>query len=510
MVADKRFIISMTAQVVVFAVNILINIFLTPYIVENVGKEAYGFLGLALNFVNYAQLITIALNSMASRYISISVHQNDLHNANKYFTSVFYANICFSIILSIIFCFIIINLEVIVNIPSKIIFDVKLLFLFISLNFIISIITSVYGVAVFAKNRLDLSSIRIIISNVIKIAIIILCFSFLSPNIWYIGLASFLTTIYLYFANYKLTKNLLPEFNLSYKYIDIQKIKELIKAGIWNTLNKLSGILNVGLDLLIANLFIGSAAMGTLSLAKAIPAIILSIFATIAGVYSPNLTASFALNKYDDMKHQLFSSIKFMGYLSSIPIAILFAYGDVFFSLWVPNEDSSLIHILSILTCLELCFALPQEGLWNIFTVMNKVKTTSLNLFFMGALTFASSFVAMHIVDIDDRIYYLGGIMSFWGTMRLIIFLPIYGAKCLDLKWSTFYPVLIKNSLSILILSLISLILKKFLTPESWILLIFVSLLTTCFGLVLNFYLILEKKERSYLFGLVTTKIRSR
>jgi O-antigen/teichoic acid export membrane protein len=507
---NKRFAINMIAQIVAFVVNLGIGFFLTPYIVKHVGKEAFGFFGLALNFVSYAQLITVALNSMASRYITISIHQNDIPTANKYFTSVFYANIVFSAILSVVFLFLIIYLNAIINIPARIDTDVKLLFSFIFFNFIISIITSVYGVATFAKNRLDLSSIRSIISNIIKIGTLFFCFAFFSPNVWYIGFASVLTSVYLYYTNFRLTNQLVPELKISKKYIDLQKIKELIKSGIWNTLSKLSGILNIGLDLLIANLFIGSSAMGTLSLAKSIPSIILSIFVVLASVYAPNLTTAFALKKHDEINQQLLSSMKFMGFLSSIPIAILFAYGDVFFKLWVPGEDSSLIHILSIFTCLELCFALPQEGLWNIFTVTNKVKTTSINLFLMSSLTITTVFIAMHVVNINNRIYYLGAITSLFGIIRLVTFLPIYGAKCLHLKWTTFYPILIKNFISIIILTIISLIIKRMTNPDSWFSLIGIVVFTTILGFVINNYLILNRNEREFLLDKTIKKVLKR
>lgn len=507
---NKRFAINIIAQMFAFVVNLGIGFFLTPYIVKHVGKEAFGFFGLALNFVSYAQLITIALNSMAARYITISISQNDILTANKYFTSVFYANIVFAVILSIVFLFLIIYLNELINIPPRIDTDVKLLFSFIFLNFIISIVTSVYGVAAFAKNRLDLSSLRSIISNIIKIGTIVFCFAYFSPNVWYIGFASVLTSIYLYYTNFRLTIKLLPELKIAKKYIDLQKIKELIKSGIWNTLSKLSGILNVGLDLLIANLFIGAAAMGTLSLAKTIPGIILSIFAVLASVYAPNLTKSFALGKNNEIKEQLLSSMKFMGFISSIPIAILFAYGDVFFKLWVPGVDYRLIHILSIFTSLELCFALPQEGLWNIFTITNKVKVTSLNLFLMSFLTICTVFIAMNVVEINHRIYYLGGITSLFGIVRLLTFLPIYGAKCLDLKWNTFYPILIKNFISIIVLTIVSLVIKQIINPISWYTLAIVIILTTAIGFGINNYLILNKRERKFLLDVTMEKVLKR
>jgi O-antigen/teichoic acid export membrane protein len=497
----------MLAQIFAFVVNFGVGFFLTPYIVNHVGKEAYGFIGLALNFISYAQLITIALNSMVTRNITISIHSNDLISANKYFTSVFYCNIIFSLVLSVCFLFFIIYLDEIVNIPLGLILDIKLLFSFIFLNFLIGLLSSVYGVSFFVKNRLDLASLRSIISNVIRVSILFFCFTFFIPNVWYIGLASVLTTVYLSYTNYSMTNQLLPYLKIDRRFFDLQKIKDLLKSGIWNTLSKLSGILNIGFDLLLANLFISSSAMGTLALAKTIPSIILSVFGTLAGVYSPNLTIAFASNNLSEIKQQLFSSMKFFGIISSIPLSFLFAFGDIFFKLWIPGENYNLVHVLSIITCFELCFALPQEALWNVFTVTNKVKASSLNLFLMSSLTIICVFIAMNAVEINYRIYFLGGITSFYGIIRLLTFLPIYGARCLGIHWATFYPILIRNFISILILTFLSLIIKKIVNPNSWFALMCLAILTTVLGLVLNLFTILNKKERKFYYNFLKSNL---
>ncbi|MGN1432220.1 MAG: hypothetical protein ACI4XI_00820, partial [Ruminococcus sp.] len=70
----KQMSINIIASIVAFGVTIGINFFLTPYLVSSLGTEAYGFIGLANNFVQYATIVTSALNSMAGRFISVEYH----------------------------------------------------------------------------------------------------------------------------------------------------------------------------------------------------------------------------------------------------------------------------------------------------------------------------------------------------------------------------------------------------------------------------------------------------
>ena len=89
---NKQIAINMVAQVMVLIIHLAISFFLTPFIVRTIGVEAYGFVGLSNNIIGYMQVITVALNSMAGRFITIEYHKGNLRKANQYFSSVFYAN----------------------------------------------------------------------------------------------------------------------------------------------------------------------------------------------------------------------------------------------------------------------------------------------------------------------------------------------------------------------------------------------------------------------------------
>lgn len=71
----KSLFINMIATTLAFVINAVISFIITPYLVKILGDEAYGFIGLANNFVSYASIITVALNSMAARFITIEIHK---------------------------------------------------------------------------------------------------------------------------------------------------------------------------------------------------------------------------------------------------------------------------------------------------------------------------------------------------------------------------------------------------------------------------------------------------
>lgn len=236
--SNKRLTINIVANCIAFAVNFIISFFLTPYIVENVGKETYGFLALGNNFVNYVSLITIALNSMASRFITIRIQKKEFDSASKYFSSVFLANLLICLVIAIPLALVIIFMQNIVDISNENIADVKILWTFLFINIGIDLISSVFAISAFAKNRVDLSAKANIVASIAKAMVVILCYTFFKPYIFYMGIATVIYSIVTLILNIRYYKKLTPEVKIEKKLFSKNCIKELISSGIWNTVSR--------------------------------------------------------------------------------------------------------------------------------------------------------------------------------------------------------------------------------------------------------------------------------
>ena len=165
--AGKQMSINIIACIISFAVTIGINFFLTPYIVDSLGTEAYGFIGLANNFVQYATIITSALNSMAGRFISVEYHRGDLKKATRIFNSVFVADLLIAVVMLVGSALFVSYIDVFLDVPVHLVNDVKITFALTFLTYVICVITAIFTTAPYVKNRLEINSIRSIISHLI-------------------------------------------------------------------------------------------------------------------------------------------------------------------------------------------------------------------------------------------------------------------------------------------------------------------------------------------------------
>ncbi len=509
MSSNKKTMVNVICSIMVLATNILINFWLSPYIVEHIGVEANGFVTLASNFVTYAQLIVTALNSMAARFIAIAYVKKDYKKANMYYNSVFWGNLIIVAALIIPVVVGIAKLENLIDLPENINFDVKILFSFVFLNFFITTGLPNWDCGTFVTNRLERSYIPQMITKIIRCIVIFATFTILTPKVYYVGIATIIATVLLLICNWYNTKKLTPELQVSLppKKIICQKsaLKELVGAGIWNSISNVGVMLLSGLDLIICNIFLGATQMGTLSLAKNIPDCLAQLAEAIKNAFAPELTINYAMENKEAVLKSINRAMKITTVILTIPIAIVVVLGKEFFSLWVPTQDAQLLQILSILSILGYMFTTGTQILYNVFQTVNKVKPNAIAMVVTGIVSSTITIILAKFTNYG--IFAVAGVSTVCNLIRNMAFTLPTTAKYLGFKWNAFYKQVGISIICSIILIITGTIVKQlFNNINSWAMLIVVGFILGIIGLFINFFIILNRDERKYMI----TKIRSK
>lgn len=499
MTKNKQLAINMIASVMTLAVNMLINFFLNPYIVKHIGIETYGFVALSNNLISYFALLTIALNSMSSRFISIAYFKEDYKEANQYFSSTFFSNVYISIAFLPILFFGIYNIEKFLNISPELVFDVKILMTFMAVNFIFGLLTTNLGISYYVKNQLYISSIISIIGNIIRALLLGILYIACKPYVFYIGVVALIVSMFSQIVNLHYKKILIPELKIQRSNFQFQKVKQLIFSGLWNTVTRLGNLLSEGLDLLVTNLFIGNTEMGVLAIVKIIPNLINTVLSSMIATFMPGITELYAKNQKKELVKSVKQSMKMIGMIINIPIALVIAYGDLLFSLWFPTQDAQLLQTLSIITIIPWAVMGQATIIHNVFVVLNKIKVNSILVCITGLANVFTVFILLKTTSLG--LYAIAGVSTIFSIIRNLIYTVPYGAKYLKCKWYTFFPEIIQSIVSVVIVSLIGLFFKTYIPNSSWLYLIIFSALTALLGLALNFMIVLNKNERIFLLN---------
>ncbi len=496
-------LLNMIANTTSFALSLVISFFLTPYITSRVGVEAYGIIGLANSFVGYIQVFTMALNSMASRFIIMEIHKNRMNEANVYFSSVLYANTIIALLLCIPSIYLISNIHIL-NVSPHLLFDAKLTFGIIAISFAVNLIFSRYGLVLYVKNILWKGAFRTIESNILRVGLIIALLYFCGNSVFLISLATFIASLYPLLFNIFYSHKLLPDLHASISNFSFRAIWELISSGIWNSITKLGQILLDGLDLLLSNIFVNGVMTGNVSIAKTIPMLYTSALAIISDSFTPRFLELYAKGNIQDLIREIRSSISVLSMITGICLSLLIVYAQDFYSLWLPDLDSVMLRNITYCSVGTVLISGCIYSLYSVFSITNKLMANSLVILITGVLSAVTTFLCLKFTNLG--VYAIVGVSSIFGMIRNLAFTPIYAARCLDKPFWTFYPVIFKNLLNTVILIAIYSGVRYLLPVESWSNLIANGVINLLIGVVVTYTLVLNRDEKQKVLTLVKIK----
>ena len=469
--------INLTTGIFTMLVSLIINFFLSSYIVAELGEEANGFTQLANNFVTYASLLTLAFNSMAARFISVSYHEKELDKMKEYYSSVIVCNTAMILILAPLAVATIYNLEKLIVIENANVGHVKILFGCVFVNFFANLAVSVYSISTFVLNRIYLQNMINAIRTALNGVLLLVMFSLLEPKVYYVSLCSMVLTLAAIPVYGVLQRRIMPQLRFSIRDFRVKAVGQMLKSGIWNTVNQGGNMLMTGLDLLLANLFVSPAMMGLLSVAKVVPNAIISLASTLNSNFAPEIVMQYSKHNKAEMLHTLRSNMKISSVLISIPIMTFCSFGVQFYSLWVPSLDAKALTILSLLTCMAFIPSAGTQTLYNVFTATNHLKVNSVAFLTTGILNLGVVYFLLGHTSLG--VYAIAGVSSSLTIVRNLLITAPYTAKLLELPWYEFYKD-VGISLLCCALNLVAALVVQLLIPaRGWVLLA-VAVIVTC------------------------------
>ena len=417
------------------ALNVFISLILTPKIIEEVGIEAYGFVTLSSNVISCLNIITVALNAYSARYISISYLQNDIQTFNHYYNTVFWGNIGVGTCLFILLLLFIIKIDLFLVIPDAILSDVKILFVFVGLNFLITLASVAWKVYGQIKDRIDLTNLIEGISSAFHLSLLIFMYWFLTPNIWYVGLATFLPSLVVLVSSVYLSYKYLPEIHIRISDVSKNAFKTLVIKGVWNAIDGLGNTLNTGLDLLITDLMLTSTEMGKVSVAKTASLIVPKFYSMISNSFYPKILSAYSSHNIYDMIKWCKRAMRICAAVTNSLFICFVFLGEDFLRLWIPNQDIKTIYILIVISLIPCVVEGVTYPLYSIFTLTTKIMVPTMITIVCGLINVVSMYVLLKNTTLG--IYAVVITTAFIVTVAHL-FTPFYSCICLGIERKTF------------------------------------------------------------------------
>lgn len=475
----KNILLNMMA----FGVQFFISFFVSPQVVGKVGSTAYGFIGLANDFVSYATIVTSVFNSVAARFISNAFYKNDYDDANSYYNSLIVANICIAGVLGVIGAVFVPNIARCLVIPEELIIDVQITFALVFLSYIITVVTLAFTTATFVTNRTDLEGVRNIISQFIRLAIVVVFLNFFTIKIYWVAFAALVSGIALSLMNIGLTKKLTPELHIDLKQADVKYAMTLAASGGWMAFTQISNLLIRGLDLVITNVRIGNYEMGLLSIARTMPNQITSILGTLTPIFTPVFILYYSQKKEKDLIHNVKDSIRTMACIMFVPIMGYIVYSKEFYTLWQKSlspDEIKVITILSTITVIQAFFNATTGTMAQLSLVTNKLKLPVFVSFGCGLLNIFVIFILLKGTNLGVYAVVLSSTVIM--VLRYVFFNSAYAAYVLGKPVTEFIGTAVSVWICLPVLLALMVAVKHFIPVNSWISLFASAMISAILG----------------------------
>ena len=492
---QKQFTLNTFFVIASFAVNFLVGFFMSPYLVSRLGVASYGFISLASNIFAITGLLTVALNSMAARFLTVAVHRNDLEDANIQFNTVFFANLFLACLLGTVLTGVLFFRDHIFNIPAGISSEFGILFgIQIAVN-LLSFIFSTFGCVFLVKNRLDWMNMFLILNKVLYVISIVVLFRIFAPSLMLVGFSLLLPTLVVITGKFVYSRKLLPELKIKFSCFRWQRVVVLVNSGVWNSVTSLARTCLFSLDILFANIFLGAWAAGIMAVAKIIPMQMDFFCSAINSIFTPTFTRLYACDNQSALCRQVRTAINFTAFLILVPMLMFIAYGRIFFDLWMHGVKSHEVYILACMATIPLLLSVPCLPLRSIQVAYNKLKMPALVLAASGLLVVVSEIVLLKFTDLG--LLALALPIAVINPLCNTAFGLIYTAKitgqsrCCYIK--QFMVIMFKTALLFIIISGF----RMLYTPDSWLTLILTCAAAgmICWGI--GFFLYFSREEQN-------------
>lgn len=422
-------------------INYGINFFVTPYVTNNIGVDAYGYVSLANTFITYIDIIAVGLNSFAGRFISEAYYKGDLKGAKSYYASTVAGNAILSAIITIPCLLAIWKLNFWLHVPGTIYHDVQTLFILVFARYLFTLLRTALAASAFLKNRLDLTE-KIQGGGYIVQAIVLIALC-ITPGakVWYVGAAGLVAAIWIFVCSYLVKRRLTPELLFQKAYVSVKTIGEIVKTGIWSSINELGNVLNSGLDLIITEAMLSPEVLGQIAIAKQFSTVCAAIIGKICSSYRPQLLQYYASREKEQIKVTMIRGMKLCTLFCTLVISVFAACGKAFLQLWIPGQDIDFIFAASMIAIMGDILPGIVNPLYYSYTMAKKVKVPCFVTVGMGIANLASMYILI-------KTTHLGGYAVLFTTLviNMVHFIdaPLYSTYCLKMKWSTFYPMIFK------------------------------------------------------------------
>ncbi len=501
--AKKRLVLNAATNIANVGVTSLILLWLTPFLVRQLGVERYGMYPLIANIVVYLMILSGNYTTAFSRFISLAVEKKDMTSGRTYFTTAVFSLFALNMVILVAVVILSMFLQHVINIPCGAETDTALFLLLMMASGLMDTFASPLWVSTFVTHKLYLQNASVIAGRLLQLVIIVIGFYFFQASLTIVGVGRLTMFCFQFAMALIFTRLFLPDLTLKTDSFSWPALREMGKMSSWITIDTIGTLFYLESDLIIINLITNAEMVGLYAIVVQWVIFLRTLTPAISKSFSPIVISLIAENKISELTFYAKRAVKFMGIILALPIGLLTGLSTPLLTVWLGPSFTQLGPLMKLLIFPQIIF-LAVNPLYFINRGMNKVKMPALVTFGGGILNVIVSMVMLK--------YSLWGLYAVAGAtvlafmLRSIGFTPVYTATMLKEKWHHFLPGLLPGLFLALAVSLLSFGVASRYDLPSYGHLITVGSIAGLIYCPFCFFLVLNQNERQFIISLLGKK----
>ena len=412
-------------NILALVANVVVGIYYTPYLVNELGLSAYGIVPIALIVNQYIGVASGTLTSAFTRFYSIDIQKGLFQQASKDISTSFFAILTIIAFCVPILSYLIYDLDKVFDIPSQYLYSAKLLFIFTILSFFVSLISSLLNVTLYALNRLDIITALNIVRIIFKFVFVIILFESLSVDVANVGLGSLLAEIGLLIASIYYFRLYKPdEINIRWTSFDREILMLIISMSLWILIQQIGDTFIYRTDNLVINHFWGTVASGAVGIVSEFGGYIRTIVNVIGSLFGPLVLLAYSHEDHDTVKNLAMQQSLIVGCLAAAFAGLCSGISGPLLELWI-NPDFGMYKWWLVIKLVVIPFYASGGILAFVYRAWNKVKIPAILTVVLGVLNLIIVIAISNIFPSHNTIYAVLIITA------LISFIQCYLINCI-------------------------------------------------------------------------------
>ena len=472
--------------------NIVISLFMIPYVIGVIGDRWYGLWILVGTTIGYFGFLDLGLGSANERYIARSLGMKDQNETNRVFSS--------SIVLfSIVGAVALVLTAIVVLLCPRFIHDpadvptFRIVFLLVGLDLAVGFPVRGYWGFLYAHIRYDVVNIINIAKTLVRTALIVALLS-RGHGIVSLAIATLASDVLEYAANILYVRAKYPEIVIRMRDFTRAMVRQLYDYSLYSFVSAVAKQLRFNVDAFVITAMLGLSPVTHYNIGSRIAGYYLLLVMNAISSIKPVFSRLEGEGNFEELRERYHMTLKLNVILSMLIGGTLLIFGKPFILRWMGPNYLDSWHVLAVLSVAQI-FNTIQVTPSTLLYGISKHKVYSLIVIAEGLVNLGLSILLARRFGIVGVA--LGTLLPV--TLTTLVFIPLYANRVIGFANGRFYGALGRIVLvSGLVLVGCWLAVRGALAP-SYPLLAGLSFATSLVFLGVTMFTLLERRERAYL-----------